>query len=204
MAHKVQAQAGGSLSDIYDVKGGQAPIDRLITGEVQLVHEMGATIQSERFSSTIRRRSAGALGQNVNWDDEISDLPAGVSRILGITVLTNAARISVATVSLRDPGSGRERVLFAFQTGVGTSAIIGVRIQENNAAVANTSMLVPGYPPELSMLIGADQPQQVPDIAFRGTTTGFGAGTVTPILLIHLAFAAIGGISSRGLSIPSW
>ena len=203
MAHKVQAQAGGSLSDIYDVKGGQAPIDRLVTSEVQLIHEMGRTIQSERFSSTIRRREATGILQSANFDEVLSDLPAGVTRILGLVVLSSGvSQLAVVTVSLRDPLSGRELPIFAWEAGDINKT---VRVDEDGGGVSNIGMaLADDFHHPVSLIVGPDQPQRVPDIALRGTTTAFGAGTVDIILLLHLAFAAIGGISSRGLPIPSW
>lgn len=205
MGHNVQSQAGVSLSDVYDIKGGQAPIERLITTEVPVVHEMGGTIQSERFSATVRRRTTGALAQNISWDEVIDDLPAGVSRILGVTVLISiASRSNLISVNVRDVEGQREVPIFVWD--MTTDASKDIRIQDDGAAVGNIRIAIPNeaYPRDLSMLVGSDQPQSTQAIAFRGLTSGFGAGTVEHILLIHLAFAAIGGISSQGLPIPSW
>lgn len=201
MGHDVQSQAGVSLSDVYDIKGGQAPIERLLTTEVPVVHEMGTTIQAERFSSTIRRRATGDIGQNTNFDSVIDDLPSGITRILGLAVLVDALRISVLTVSQRDVAGGREIPIFVWASGNATS---GVRLVQEGAPPANTNLLIPALASPISMIVGTDQPQSVDALAIRGTTTGFGAGTVEAVLLVHIAFAAIGGISSRGLPVPSW
>lgn len=199
---KIQSRVGNTLADTYDARGGIAGLEELRTQEVALVHEMGDTIQSERFSGTIRRRSAGAISQNSNFDSVISDLPAGVSRILGIAVLVDADRLSLCTVLLRDPVAAREMPILIWEAG---DTVAPLRIDDAGSGGANTFVLVAPSPNSpVSLLVGTGQPQRVSDIALRGSTTGFGAGTVEPILLVHLAFAAIGGLSSRGLPIPSW
>lgn len=205
MAHQVQSRAGITISDVYDVKGSQAPVETIDVKDIKGVHEFGQTIQSERFSSTVRRRSTGALLQNATFDEVLTDLPAGVSRILGMSVLTDVpARTSICTVSVRDPIAGREVPIFIWELS-SVDSFKDLRIDDNGAGAANMFSLAPSVTPVvLSMITGEGQPQRVSDIAFRGVTTGFGAGTVTHILVIHLAFAAIGGISSRGLPIPSW
>lgn len=204
---KILGQSGRSISDAYDVDGSIVGIERLEAREVTLVHEMGATIFSERASGFIRRAATGDILQSVNWDIVISDLPAGISRILGLAVISDAStRISFCTVSVRDPASGAERELpiFIWDTN---EDVITVRIEENGAAAANFGMLVsaPSVGVNMpSMLIGSGQPQRVGEIAFRGATTAFGAGTVFARLLLYVAFSQVGGLSSRGLPIPSW
>lgn len=204
MGHNVQSQAGVSLSEVYDVKGTQAPIERLEVSEVAGVHELGATIQSERFSGTVRRFQTGALGQSVDFDNSISDLPAGVSRIVGLVVLVDtAARTDFVMVSVRDPGSGREVPIFVWESSIDPTK--DIRISDQGAATVNTKCLwLDSNATVLSMLVGSDQPQVMEDIQFRGHTSAFGAGTVKYTLLVYIAFAAIGGISSRGLPVPSW
>jgi len=204
VGHNVQSQAGVSLSDVYDVRGGQAPIERLITAEVPAVHEMAATIQSERFSQFIRRDSF-AIAQSSNFGLLITGLPAGVSRVLGINVFTDdATRLSHVTSSIQDTGGGATARGMPFwqwdQTNSQTARFL------DEGANVNATVLVPTtalqYFP--SLITGPDQPQSVPDIALRGATNAFGAGTVTVTFTVLIAFAAVGGISSRGLPIPSW
>ena len=205
MGHNVQSQAGVSLSDVYDVKGGQAPIERILTSDVSAVHEMGATIQSERFSATVRRRTTGDLAQATAWQEILTDLPAGITRILGVTVFSDvASRSTLASVAVRDPVSEREIPIFMWD--VSTDIQKRIRLQDNGAAVAEVRVLqqIEPTPTPLSFIVGTDQPQSMPDIVFRGNTSSFGAGTVEHVMLLHVALAAIGGISSRGLPIPSW
>lgn len=200
MAHKVQSRAGVTIADVYDVKGSQAPIERLDVEEIKGVHELGATILSERFSQAIRRIAVEDIAQSTNFTGQISDLPAGLSRILGIQVFTDdATRLAHAAVNLGD--AVREFPLFVW-AGAGADVI---RILENGS-VANLSFLRPDpeYTATPSIMAGADQPQSMPNLTLRGTTTAFGAGTVDVTMLAILAFAAIGGISSRGLPVPSW
>jgi len=202
---KILSQAGNSLADTYDVEGSIAGIDQLETRELPIVHEMGATVFSERLSGAIRRATSGAILQNTNFDIILTDLPATPSRVLGVTVVTDVAgRVSTAAILIRDAGAGREMPIFVWDSG---EQFMVCRMVENNAAVGTLELLVtslnlPGFPP--SMIIGTDQPQEVDQIAFRGRSTGFGAGTVTITALIYLAFSEVGGISSRGLPIPGW
>jgi len=206
VGHNVQAQAGVSLSDIYDVRGGQAPIERILTTEVPAVHEMGGTIFSERISGEIRRRTTGDLAQNISIGEVINDLPAGPFMIHGVQVLTdNAARLTRVAVTVRDPlpvGGEREFPIWVWDG----SNSIDVRIVDNGAATAIIPLLQPqpAFNTLPQLALGSDQPQAIPEIAMRGTTSGFGAGTVEIILLVRISFAAIGGISSQGLPIPSW
>jgi len=202
VAHKVQAQAGGSLSDIYDVKGGQAPIDRLITAEVQLIHEMGDTILSERYSQFIRLVAQGNP-QNTAIAAVISDLPAGVSRVHGVVVTTDiTSRLTHVAVSLEDTLGTTPRAI-PIWVWDGTNEDV-VRFMETT--VQNHIVLRPRaeYTQLPNIITGPDQPQRVSNIALRGLTSGFGAGNVVVTAVIHISFAAIGGISSRGLPIPSW
>jgi len=205
---KILSQAGNSLADIYDVEGSVAGIDQLETSELPIVHEMGATVLSERLSGNIRRQSTGAIAQSTAWDIEITNFPSGIWRVLGIQVLTDAGRVNFAQVSLRDPRDQREIPLWFFDST--NDQVDDIRIEDNAGGAGNTFMLVPinkgsmGLP---SMAIGTGQPQRVGDIAFRGLTTAFGAGDVTVVALIHIAFSQVGGlggIDNRGLPVPSW
>lgn len=205
MGHNVQSQAGESLTDIYDVRGGQAPVERILTADVQAVHGMAETIASERFSITIRRAVSIDDAQNIVFNEVLTDLPSGVSRVLGVQVFANAiGRTSIASVMARDPTSGREFPLFLWDSD--TDIFKQARMEDDGAGVGTHNMLIQIEPQPLgrSILAGSAQPQSVGQIALRGIASGFGAGTVTHVMIIHLAFSAIGGISSHGLPIPSW
>ncbi len=203
---KVLSRSGVSLADTYDVEGSIAGIDNLETEDVQLVHEMGGTIVSERFSATIRRRSTGAIAQNITIAEVLTDLPPNMSRITGVTVinaaLTSVARLTQLGVFLRDPLAGRESLIWAWNGAVSNHVVV----DDGGAAavheILNTEpALTLGFP---TMAVGSDQRQSVGEIAMRGTTAGFGAGTIELVLLIHILFYRLGGISSFGLPMPSW
>jgi len=203
---KVLSQAGISLADVYDVEGSIAGVEQLQADEIQVVHEMGATIFSERLSGAIRRATTGAILQSTAWDIILVDLPNVPARVLGVFVFTDAsARVSNVSVHIRNPLSGREIPIFAWDSNENTMAI---RMDDNDTGPAAreflaTNMNVANMP---SMLIGDRQPQSVQNIAFRGLTLAFGAGNVTVTALIYIAFTQIGGmgVSSYGLPIPSW
>lgn len=200
MGHNVQSQAGVSLSDLYDVKGGQAPIERLLTTDVPVVHEMGATIQSERFSQFIRSSSV-TVAQNANVDILMTALPSGVTRVNGIIVTTdNSGRLLRMSAHLEDTDGTIPRAMPVWvwddQLGAVNMRILG----------ATVSVLVPNiaFTQLPNLITSAEQPQRVSNIACRGLSSGFGAGDVTVTLFAMLSFAAIGGIGSIGLPIPSW
>ena len=201
---KIQSRSGDSLADIYDVVGSIAGIEQLETRELPIVHEMGATLFSERFSSTIRRAAAGAIAQNTDFEVILTDLPDVPTRLIGIAVISNdVTRISNAAVMIRSPGADRELPVWVFDQ----TNSLRVRIRDEGAR-ANADLLLssvgvimlPGFVGGL----GQPHPSHVEEIVLAGLTTGFGAGTVTITGLYQIAFSQVGGISSRGLPIPSW
>lgn len=203
---KILAQAGTSLADVYDVEGSIAGIEQLDTRELPIVHEMGATVFSERLSLAFRRSNTAALLQTVAFDIVMDSLPEGITRILGISVYTNNApgRILNATVSLT--ASGRELPIWNWDAAIDIETI--ARVNDDGGGVANLNLLRPvqsltNFP---TMLTSVGQPQQINEVAFRGTTATFGAGTVIASLVVMLAHTHIvgQGISSRGLPIPGW
>ena len=201
---KILSKSGDSLADVYDVEGSIAGIDELNSKEVVLVHEMGATVFSERVGGQVFRSTAGVLLQNVAWDVLITTLQPNVTRILGVVVIVDTPdRIDRCTVSIRDPVLGQEIPIFMFDDGL-VPISTDIRIEDGGGGASGSAALNSMFPPMPSMAFGANQPIKVPDIAFRGTTTAFGAGNVTPTLLIYLVHSELGGVSSRGLPLPSW
>ena len=201
---KILSKSGDSLADLYDVKGSIAGIDQLHTNELPIVHEMGQTVFSERLSADIRRATSGAIAQSTAWDVVITNLPNVPTRVLGAIIFADdGANVLRATLSIRDPLDEREIPILVWDT---SEEIVSARLQDDGAAIGSVDLLVsPLNPFNLpTMLIGSDQPQPVNEIAFRGNSSAFGAGTVTVTALIYNAFAQIGGISSRGLPIPGW
>ena len=207
---KVLSQAGNSLADVYDVEGSVAGIDQLETRELPIVHEMGGTIFSERLAGRILRPTTGAILQNITFDVVVTDLPDGPFRILDVVVIANnAARTLQVVVSLRSlpiDGFGvviaQEMPIFTFDSA--TDVESRVRIEDFGGAAANQRQLLGTPVAKPNLGIGDGQPLTVPELAFRGVTNGFGAGTVIISALIYIAFPSPRGLSSRGLPLPGW
>lgn len=201
---KILSQTGISLADAYDVEGSIAGVENLESRDVSLVHEMGSTIFSERFSSFMRLATAAAVSQSSAWEVILNDLPAGALRLIAITVeVTPTARVSLASVALREPVQEREMPIWLWDSAV--DGEVSAR-NSTDGSVGTRIFLRPTTPinPIPYLVAGTGQPQSIPDIAFRGITSAFGAGTVTVRALLHFGFSQIGGISSKGLPIPSW
>jgi len=202
---KVLSQAGISLADAYDVEGSIAGIEELNTREVQLLHEMGGTIFSERFSTTIRRAVSGDILQSANWVCSIADFPATPARVLAVLAVTDTtARLADAAISMSDPLGNSRELPFWVWDGSNEDTM---RFSENGTLQDHLVLRpFPEYTRLPQMLSGSSvlQPQRVPNIVMRGSTTAFGAGNVEFTLLVLIAFAQLGGVSSRGLPLPSW
>lgn len=203
MTPKVLAQAGTSLADVYDVEGSIAGVQELQSRDVQVVHEMGGTIFSERLSSTIRTVATGDVLQSTVFEAELTDLPGVPIKLLGVQVLVDTvARVANAAVMVQDAAAVRELPVWAWD---GTNSSV-MNFALNGAAAADHTLLSQDtqfdYLPTL--VLGSGQPQSVPNLVLRGTSTAFGAGTVGLSLIAYIAFAEVGGISSLGLPIPGW
>lgn len=204
MTPKILSQSGDSLADMYDVEGSIAGIEHLETHDLPIVHELGSTLFSERFSVFTRRAGPGAIAQNTTWDIEITDAPFWIYRVLGVVVIANAAgRVQFCQAALRDPVGGREMPFFVWDTANDSEA--NFRTVEDGAAVANQLALIPSLQMPPVMNASFEQPQRMPNIVFRGQTGAFGAGTVTPIMLVTLGFTHLAtSVSSRGIPVPGW
>jgi len=203
---KILSDSGKSLADTYDVEGSIAGIERLESEDVTLVHEMGGTIFSERFSTFIRRAVSGDISQGISFNTILTDLPAGVFKILGVFVTVDeTTRMTSCVVSVRSAVSGREIPIW--QWDVAHDDETAVRFSLDGAAAGTVIMLRPivplagGFP---VIVASAGQPQRNEEVAFRGIASAFGAGTVEASLELLVGFSQVGGISSRGLPIPGW
>lgn len=201
---KVLAKAGTSLADTYDVVGSVAGVETLLPEEVQVVHEMGATIFSERLNSKIERATTGDIAQNTNWNVTIDDFPPGAVRIIGVTVFGNGSGVNTISVNAADPTTGRETPIYVWETTADVSFTI--RLSDDGGAVSGVTYFQPirvlnDMP---SMLTVAKRPATVQNITFRGTTSSFGGGTINLKLLVHILLAQTEGLSSYGLPIPGW
>ncbi len=203
---KILSQSGDSLADLYDVKGSIAGIEELETRELPIVHEMGATVFSERLGGEIVRLSSGDILQSVAFDVILTSPPVGIYRVLGLQVLSDVTgRVDRAQVSLRDILTGREIPLFVWQATPDIE--VAIRIVENGEAVANMGALRTVQQQVPSLGIAEGQPRRVgEEIVFRGQATAFGAGTVELIALVYLGVTELtqGALSSRGLPVPGW
>ena len=198
---RILSQAGISLADMYQVDGSIAGIDELNTRELGIVHEMGATIFSERFRQTIRRRVSAATAQNTNIVLSIADLPEGINRILGVQVFADdGARITDCAVSINETPILQDFPIWVWDNG-------NIRqFQLQDAGATGTFELLIPEPGIVMPAFGTSgqAPIEMSTIHLRALTSGFGAGTVVLTLLVHLAFTFTGGVSARGAAVPSW
>lgn len=202
---KILSQAGNSLADVYDVEGSIAGIDNLETRDLPIVHEMGSTVFSERFSQIVLRRASGATAQSTAWDVVVNNLVTSPFRIQAVSVfITTTARVAFASVAVRHADSDREVPIWAWDDAEDPE--IRVRHQPDGGVPGTAQFLRPVVPMTgiPNLMAGSQAVDPMADIAFRGQTTAFGAGTVEAIMLLQIGLAEIGGISSRGLPIPSW
>ena len=199
---KILSKSGDSLADVYDVKGSIAGIEELLSKDVNLVHEMGATIFSERLSGRILSITTGAILQDTQFDVAFSF--SETSRLLGLQVVsTSPSRISRCQVSITSGPSfdNTDLPIFIWDSTLGSRAInvlIGGALQVLSILIPAQAQLIP------NLMLGFDSPRPSSTITMRGLTTGFGAGNVTITALVYVAFPQLGGVSSRGLPIPGW
>jgi len=204
MGGKIEAQTGRSLVDVYEVEGSVVGLDSLETSEIHLRHEMGGTIFSERYSGVIRRLAITGIAQSTAFNGVITDLPATPYRIQALQVYGPDNEVSWTNVAVlaRSGQSDRELPIWVWDQ----AATRGFRIVDDGAAVTTLELFLPnvaGAVPQLTML-GANQPQIVSELAFRGQTAAFGAGTAAITLEVYVTFAQVGGLSSYGLPLPGW
>ena len=205
---KILSQSGDSLADIYDVAGSVAGIDQLETHELPIVHEMGATVFSERLATQITRVTSAATAQNTDINLVITTLPVVHSRLLGLQIVSDdATRILRVVVLARNPtdGGGQEIPIWTFDPAAGGEAIV----MDDQGTLAALFVLIPNIATTVPTLIGGSgqlDAGQVDEVAIRARTTGFGAGTVFLRALLHVAFPRPRGVAdaSRGLPVPSW
>jgi len=207
---KVLSQSGISLADVYDVEGSIAGTDELLAREVALVHEMGGQILSERLQAFFLRMSSGAIAQNTNWTVTSGQLPDCPNRILGVSVFIPVAQttdVSNCMLSIQNGEIDREIPFYTWDES--DDPEVRVRWDDAGAGAANFMELRSSVvrTPTLATRLGLGE--AMPVIRFRGATSGFGAGTLTAIAMIHILRATPevptpGHPSSHGLPLPSW
>ncbi len=202
--NRILGQSGISLADSYDVGGSKVLIEELESDGVKTVHEMGGTMVSERMSGQIRRATTGAIAQNIVISD-VLNLPATFSRIMAIQVITDTvSRLARVSVSIRSSPAGvvQEEPIWIWNGADSQSVDMF-----DNGTLSIFSVLEP-KPETMARFpitaIGTHAAQNAGQLAFRGLTTGFGAGTVFATLIVYSAFTELRGVSSYGLPMPSW
>ena len=202
---KILSQAGNSLADIYDVEGSIAGIDTLETTELPIVHEAGATVFSERFATSSQRIVTGDIAQNITFGVINTTLPGAVTRLLALAVISdNQARIAQCTVSVRHVTPGVQEIpIWNFALGASEVARF---VDDGTIGAFDLMTPQPGSFFFPNFIGGSAQtnPDMTQEIALRGLTTGFGAGTVFVNVILYFAFPFVVGTRSRGLPIPSW
>jgi len=201
---KILADAGKSLADIYNVVGSIAGIEHLETHTLPIVHEMGGTVFSERFSTLLIRSPGAAIAQNLGFNFILDSLPPFPFRIYGVQVFIDVtARMLIASVAVQNPINEREMPIWHWDSA--TDIETRIAYDDDGAGPSTHIFLQPAANSFIPhMMAGTGQPQETPNLAFRGVSAGFGAGTVQAVLLLHIGFSEVKGLSSYGLPIPSW
>jgi len=198
---KILAQSGTSLADVYDIEGSIAGVEELLSKDVHLSHEMGATIFSERIVARQFVIETGAIAQTITFN--VSETLEENARILGAVIGSNAAaRVLRASLSVESTADLQDVPFYVWSSVTDGFAACQVLIA---GAVLTLEILQPAVPPTVpNLLIGNTQRLPANTITLRGITTTFGAGTVQIRALVYLALPQVGGISSRGLPLPGW
>jgi len=199
---KILSKSGDSLADVYDVDGSIAGIEDLVSRDVNLVHEMGSTIFSERLSASIFPLTSGAIPQSTAFNSALPISPT--SRLLGLAVVTDQlARINDMQVSIQAgaPGAQTDIPLFVWVAGEIAKVI---RMEIGGSLQTQTILLPASGASTPNLIIGQDSPLPAATFILRGQTNAFGAGTVTTQVILHIAFPQLEGLSNRGLPLPGW
>jgi len=210
MGSKILAQTGTSLADVYDIEGSIVGVDELEAHEVNVVHDLGPQIQSERLRSFIEVIDGGVVAQNITWGVALLPFPDCVNRIVTISVVSDVdSRILNCSVALKEGSSAIEYPLWVWdQTDDETSPYIWD--DGSGSAVFNMMRPIHNLPGGVPCIAtrGGDA-SDMPNLIFRGTSTGFGAGDVRARAIIQVIrptsrVPAAGEPSSHGLPFPSW
>lgn len=205
MSPKVLAQSGISLADVYDIEGSIVGVEQLDAADVKVVHELGATIHSERVLTFLLRAPSTDVAQSIAWNIALAAFPDSINRILSIAVIADADRVSNCLVSIVEPSTGNDHIIWAWDAAVDSA--IAIREFAASAFLLRPVAQIAGGLPNLLTRTGPRS--SMPQVVFRGVSTAFGAGTVEAIALIQVCrpdrgTPTPGEPSSFGLPIPSW
>ena len=200
---KILSKSGDSLADIYDVEGSIAGIEQLETRDLPIMHEMGATVFSERFNTRIFRIASAARAQNVAFTVEIATLPETPCRLLGVQCIADdVTELTRFAVTARDPTLQQDIPVWAWDG----SNSVPIRLTDLTLE-ADFDLLTPALGFNVPTFMGGREQQgpMVSSVTITGLTAGFGAGTTRASALLLMAFPLRDiNISSKGLPIPSW
>ena len=209
---KILSQSGISLADAYDVEGSIVGVEELESQGVKLVHEMGATMLSERLQGFFVKMES-TVAQNAFWTLSsgaaitFADSP---NRILGISIVipaANAGDVTHCSLSIQNALLDRELLIHTWDSG--DDPEVRVRFNDDGAGIASFLELRPAVSNIPQLMVRLGEGPIMPNLRFAGGTSGFGAGTVVVTAIIHLCRAnpetpAPGAPSSHGLPLPSW
>jgi len=207
---EIQGQAGHTLAQNYDIKGGAVRITELLSREVHLNHEMGGQIFSERARFSVIEFQTSAVAQNTAFNVEQGGIVDAPNRILGFEAFgNNASRLAHLSLAISNTITGREIPIWKWQLAVADMGEINLQWSEDGEAVATTINYNTGIPFTPQLLLRMGLLGDMPSLIMRGVTSGFGAGTqiitgVMTILRPTNLSPSPGEASSHGLPIPSW
>ncbi len=219
MTQRIQGGAGSSLALQWQTRGGRVELKSLEDGFVSLVEEMGGVQFSERLGCDLLRAPAGALTQSVDFETRIDagttppfPIPRTAFKVNQIYVFTDtAARLDRVAIMARSIATGFEIPIFVWNAA--SDIEVAVLFSDEAAAAAVVRMCVPTEAAQVRLphfQMGDAQPSSVPvldALIMRGSTLAFGAGTVSPVVIMQLSstdFRSTPQATSRGLPLPSW
>jgi len=204
---KILTSSGSSLADVYDVEGSIAGVGQLDSEEVKTVHEMGATIQSERYSQRIIELASEDTASS-SWDVSFG-LGRNVTRILWWQILgTFAAQTEDLQLSLTTASPAGvlldDMPLLSWVLAAGDDATKAIDVLDSGVAVTQFLFVTRDQIGHPVLAAGGNQVgPAMNQLTFRGNTSAFGGGTA-----IHRALICVGSaepnVRSRGLPLPSW
>jgi len=214
---KILSQAGISLADTYEVEGSIVGIDTLESRELPIVHEMGATIFSERLTTHIIRISSGVIAQNDDFDIASAPFADCANRVLGVEFIADVAgRIDNVALMLLDPNTlnNPEYPIATWNSAAATTAGAAsneatIRFNNAGAGPAAMSYLRPNLERNQMLIARMGVAVGMPTLILRGTAAAFGAGNVELVAFVYIARPNPLNItpaspSSHGLPVPSW
>jgi len=201
---KVQSRVGRSLADLYDVEGSIVGIEDLLSGDVNVVHDMAWTAAAEQRTSAIRR-AATSFAQSTDVTVEIAGLPLDNFVLQGLAVITDdESRLVNATVVARNIARTQDYPLWVWDER-NTPDDAPVRLEDNNVT-ANFDFLIPvpgAVSPPMAMH-GRNQPDRggILELRLLARSTAFGAGTVSVTLLAMISLVNPGGLNNSAYGLP--